>query len=159
MNLATAIFAYLGFQALQKGRAVDAGVKLMYDFEGVQNFSIANWKLNFNALIKFFNPTSKKITINFIYLKIYIDGAQVGLVKQLDQKLSILPRQETIITLPVSVSIFSLVGTSVSWLIDYISNNKLPEKVKISIKGYVRAENTTIPIDTSYDYQLSNIQA
>ncbi len=159
MNLATAIFAYLGFQALQKGRAVDAGVKLMYDFEGVQNFSIANWKLNFNALIKFFNPTSKRIDINFIYLKIFLDGKQIGLVKQLNQKLSIQPRQETVITLPVSVSVFSLATSGISWLANYISTKQFPDKVTISIKGYVRAENTTIPIDTSYEYHFDNIQA
>jgi len=150
MNLFTAAgMLYGGLQFLSKAKAANAGTKLVYEFAGVKNISFYNWVMSLDVLLRFFNPTKKSITVNYIYLNVSVDGVPIASLKKLDWNITIGGMKETIVSVPVKVDI-----KTVPALLAKYYKDGIPKQIKVTVKGYVKAEGISVPINQTETYDV-----
>lgn len=128
---------YLAYKAVSTQRTADA---LDIKVTGLNDLVITLWETKFKLTLNAGNPTSKPLTINEIHLNLLWGDSQIGSVNLYGENVTLPAKQQTTLTLPVSLSNTGVVSS----LIKAIENG---QGVTIRVKGYVMASGFRSDVD------------
>lgn len=133
---AFAVLALLGYSYIAKA---NAGKKIKVNFHTLKLLASSGLNLpTIQAIFSLQNPTSQQITINSLVGTIYVNGQELSNVTSFS-KITIPGNNEIFLPINIKTGIISAVKNVIALL-------KKKNKITVSFKGTVNAENFTIPI-------------
>ncbi len=142
------IFGGLGFAAYKLfnvGQTALTAKDLVPTIAGVKWKGVAQGALNFELLVDIFNPNTGELNADFVFLEIYAAKQFIATAEKTGWNAVIKPKQTTHLSVPVKVVIVDAISLFLSDLGKEILKGRFPKKVQV--KGYVRANDVTVPVD------------
>lgn len=123
-----------------------------YNSDRTQNSTFL--KIWFDLKLKVENPTTRSLTINETLLDFYVNGKQVGEVRNF-QKLTINPKVYSYLVIPTylqTLSLFNLVS-------NFIASVQQKKPLKVTVKGTMDVEGNKIQVDEAFNLDLTPVSA
>lgn len=136
------------------------GDKLMTEPKGVSFQGVDGGYINLDITMQFVNPTKRKLTIDFLFLDITIEGKQIAELKQSNLGLTVPKDDIKFHTFRIKSQVATM-GLSAAILVGQIVGkvlagnfDELPEEALI--KGYIKVNNIRTDYEKSVSFTAEN---
>jgi len=144
MNLLTLGIPVISYFIIKGAKTKNTADKLDISLEAVNWRGWSGGGVNFDVKLNVNNPTGSDITLNYLYLNVFLESLKLTTINKENWNKVIAKEHNSVITIPVKLYLTDLLF--MGWkLINMFRSGKKPSKVRI--QGTVRANNFSVEID------------